>query len=143
VINRPSPVTVGEAVPQLGDVVGALDRVYVGGPVQPSSVLFLAEFVEPALAGVLVLGRIGFPAPDVGIEQLAESTERRRVFAGHAGWGPGQLDAEMAEEDWIAHPAEPRDIFSELPEELWSAVLTRMGGSYALIARMPVDPNVN
>jgi putative transcriptional regulator len=105
--------------------------------------LFLAEFVEPALAGVLVLGRIGFPAPDVGIEQLAESTERRRVFAGHAGWGPGQLDAEMAEEDWIAHPAEPRDIFSELPEELWSAVLTRMGGSFALIARMPVDPNVN
>jgi putative transcriptional regulator len=143
VLNRPSPVTVGEAVPQLGDVVGALDRVYVGGPVQPSSVLFLAEFVEPALAGVLVLGRIGFPAPDVGIEQLAESTERRRVFAGHAGWGPGQLDAEMAEEDWIAHPAEPRDIFSELPEELWSAVLTRMGGSFALIARMPVDPNVN
>jgi putative transcriptional regulator len=143
VLNRPSAVTVGESVPQLGDVVGALDRVYVGGPVQPSSVLFLAEFIEPALAGVLVLGRIGFPAPDAGIEQLAESTERRRVFAGHAGWGPGQLDAEMAEEDWIAHPAEPRDVFSELPEELWSAVLTRMGGSYALIARMPVDPSVN
>jgi putative transcriptional regulator len=143
VLNRPSAVTVGEAVPQLGDVVGALDRVYVGGPVQPSSVLFLAEFVEPSLAGVLVLGRIGFPAPDTGIERLAESTERRRVFAGHAGWGPGQLDAEMAEEDWIAHPAEPRDVFSEQPQELWSAVLTRMGGSYALIARMPVDPSVN
>jgi putative transcriptional regulator len=143
VLNRPSAVTVGEAVPQLGDVVGALDRVYVGGPVQPSSVLFLAEFLEPSLAGVLVLGRIGFPAPDTGVEQLAENTARRRVFAGHAGWGPGQLDAEMADDDWIAHPAEPQDVFSELAEGLWSTVLTRMGGSYALIARMPVDPSVN
>jgi putative transcriptional regulator len=143
VLNRPSAVTVGEAVPQLGDLLGALDTVYVGGPVQPSSVVFLAEFLEPSLAGVLVLGRIGFPAPDAGIEQLAESTERRRVFAGHAGWGPGQLDAEVAEEDWIAHPAEPRDVFTDTPEELWETVLTRMGGSYALIARMPSDPSVN
>jgi putative transcriptional regulator len=92
---------------------------------------------------VLVLGRIGFPAPDTGVEQLAENTARRRVFAGHAGWGPGQLDAEMADDDWIAHPAEPQDVFSELAEGLWSTVLTRMGGSYALIARMPVDPSVN
>ena len=81
--------------------------VYVGGPVQPSSVVFLAEFLEPALAGVMVLGRIGFPAPDAGVEELAETTERRRVFAGHAGWGRGQLDAEIAEGAWIAHPAEP------------------------------------
>jgi putative transcriptional regulator len=49
----------------------------------------------------------------------------------------------MADDDWIAHPAEPQDVFSELAEGLWSTVLTRMGGSYALIARMPVDPSVN
>ena len=65
------------------------------------------------------------------------------MFAGHAGWGPGQLDAEIAEEDWIVHPAQPEDVFSEMPEGLWSAVLTRMGGRYALIARMPEDPSVN
>jgi putative transcriptional regulator len=143
VLNRPSAVTVEEAVPQLGDVVGGLDTVYVGGPVQPTSVVFLAEFLEPSLAGVMVLGRIGFPAPDAGIEQLAETTARRRVFAGHAGWGSGQLDAEIAEGAWIAHQAEPRDVFTDTPEELWSTVLTRKGGGYALIARMPVDPSVN
>jgi putative transcriptional regulator len=143
VLNRPSAVTVAEAVPQLGDVVGELETVYVGGPVQSSSVVFLAEFLEPALAGMLVLGRIGFPAPDTSIEQLAQATERRRVFAGHAGWGSGQLDAELAEGDWIAHPAEPQDVFTDVPEELWSSVLTRKGGSYALIARMPLDPSVN
>jgi putative transcriptional regulator len=143
VLNRPSAVTVGEAVPQLEELLGASETVYVGGPVQPSSVVFLAEFLDPSLAGVLVVGRIGFPAPDAGIERLAGATARRRVFAGHAGWGSGQLDAELAGGDWIAHPAEPRDVFTDAPEELWSSVLARKGGSHALIARMPVDPSMN
>jgi putative transcriptional regulator len=143
VLNRPSAVTVGEAVPQLEGVVGSLDTVFVGGPVQPTSVVVLAEFLEPELAGVLVAGRIGFPAPDAGIEELANATERRRVFAGHAGWGSGQLDAEIANGDWIADPVQPEDVFTEVPEELWASVLIRKGGSYALLARMPVDPSVN
>jgi putative transcriptional regulator len=143
VLNRPSSVTVAEAVPQLEEAVDGLEPVYVGGPVQANSVVFLAEFLDPSAAGLLVLGRIGFPTPEAGIEDLAQVTERRRVFAGHAGWGAGQLDAEVEEGDWIIHAAEPRDVFTEAPEELWSSVLTRKGGSYALIARMPFDPSVN
>jgi putative transcriptional regulator len=143
VLNRPSDVTVSEAVPQLEDAVAEEEPVYVGGPVQPSSIVFLAEFLDPSPAGLLVLGRIGFPAPDAGIEELTEATARRRVFAGYAGWGEGQLDAEVEEGDWIAHTALPEDVFTELPEELWATVLTRKGGSYALIARMPPDPSVN
>ncbi|HLL92054.1 MAG TPA: YqgE/AlgH family protein [Solirubrobacteraceae bacterium] len=143
VLNRPSTVTVGEAVPQLEEAVGALEPVFVGGPVQPSSIVFLAEFLDPSPAGVLVLGRIGFPAPDAGIEELAQATARRRVFAGHAGWGRGQLDAELENGDWIAHNALPEEVFTDVPEELWGSVLTRKGGSYALIARMPLDPSVN
>jgi putative transcriptional regulator len=143
VLNRPSEVTVSEAVPQLEQTVSELEPVYVGGPVQPSSIVFLAEFLDPTPAGLLVLGRIGFPAPDAGIEELTEATARRRVFAGYAGWGEGQLDAELEEGDWIAHSAVPDDVFCEEPGDLWSSVLTRMGGSYALIARMPADPSVN
>ena len=143
VLNRPSAVTVSEAVPQLKDAVAEEEPVYVGGPVQPSSIVFLAEFLDPSPAGLLVLGRIGFPAPDAGIEELTEATARRRVFAGYAGWGEGQLDAEVEEGDWIAHTALAEDVFTDLPEELWATVLTRKGGSYALIARMPSDPSVN
>jgi putative transcriptional regulator len=143
VLNRPSEVTVSEAVPQLEQTVAEREPVYVGGPVQPSSIVFLAEFLDPTPAGLLVVGRIGFPAPDAGIEELAEATARRRVFAGYAGWGEGQLDAELDQGDWIAHSAVPDDVFCEEPEDLWSSVLTRMGGSYALIARMPADPSVN
>ncbi len=143
VLNRPSTLTVHEAVPQLEPAVDELEPVYVGGPVQPTSVVCLAEFLDPSLAELLVLGRIGFPAPSTGVDELAEATARRRVFAGYAGWSDGQLDAEIDQGDWIAHAALPEDVFSEDPQDLWSTVLTRMGGSYALIARMPVDPTVN
>jgi putative transcriptional regulator len=143
VLNRPSTVTVREAVPQLEPAVDELEPVYVGGPVQPTSVVCLAEFLDPSVAELLVIGRIGFPAPDTGVEELADSTARRRVFAGYAGWSDGQLDEEIGQGDWIAQAALPEDVFSEMPEELWSSVLTRKGGSYALIARMPADPSVN
>jgi putative transcriptional regulator len=143
VLNRPSTVTVAEAVPQLEPATGALEPVFVGGPVQPNSIVFLAEFEDPAPAGLLVLGRIGFPAPDTELEELSEATLRGRVFAGYAGWSGGQLDAEVDNGDWIADTAQPDDVFTEVPEELWSTVLTRKGGSYALLARMPLDPSVN
>jgi len=143
VLNRPSEVTVSEAVPQLQQAVQEREPVYVGGPVQPSSIVFLAEFLDPSPAGLLVLGCIGFPAPDAGIDELTEATARRRVFAGYAGWGEGQLDAELDQGDWIAHSAVPDDVFTEVPDELWSSVLTRKGGSYSLLASMPLDPSVN
>ena len=143
VLNRPSGVTVGEAVPQLEQTVSQEEPLYVGGPVAPSSIVFLAEFLDPAPAGLLVLGRIGFPVPDADIDELTQATARRRVFAGYAGWGEGQLDSELERGDWIAHAALPEDVFTDLPQELWSSVLTRKGGSYALLARMPADPSVN
>jgi putative transcriptional regulator len=143
VLNRPSTVTVAEAVPLLEQTVDYVEPVYVGGPVQPSSIVFLAEFLDPAPAGLLVLGRIGFPEPDAGIDELTEATARRRVFAGYAGWGEGQLDAEVENGDWIAHAAVPDDVFTDVPEDLWSTVLLRKGGGYALLARMPADPSVN
>jgi putative transcriptional regulator len=68
---------------------------------------------------------------------------KARAFAGHSGWGPGQLDAELEQGGWILEPATTQDAFSAEPQELWSQVLSRKGGSYALVARMPADPSMN
>ena len=76
-------------------------------------------------------------------DSLADALRRRRVFAGHAGWGPGQLEAEMEEESWIVEPARREDVFTETPEELWSSVLRRKGREYALLSTMPMDPSLN
>jgi putative transcriptional regulator len=71
------------------------------------------------------------------------AARRVRVFAGHAGWGPGQLEAELARDDWFLDRARAEDLFDPAPEGLWAAVLERKGGQFALVARMPEDPSVN
>ncbi len=143
VLNRPSETTIGEAVPDLGDVAAETDAVHVGGPVQPSAVLVLAEYAEPAAAGRLVTGAVGFLAVDDEDDRSGLTLGRARVFAGYAGWGPGQLEEEIERDDWILCDASVDDVFDEEAPTLWSRVLERQGGRLRLLARMPVDPTVN
>jgi putative transcriptional regulator len=142
VINRPSPSAVTDLVPQLEPLVDDGEQVWVGGPVQPDAVLVLGEFVDPDEAAIPLFGALGFPALD-DPDEVVPVTTRRRVFAGYAGWGAGQLESEIERDDWILEPALADDPFTEAPEELWSDVLRRKGGVYELVARMPEDPSVN
>jgi putative transcriptional regulator len=142
VLNRPSTATVSEAAPELEGIVEPGEDVYVGGPVQPSSVIVLAEWDTPD-EGVPVFDRIGFVAAGSDPDDLAVSVRRARLFAGFAGWSPGQLEGELARDDWILEAAVPEDVFAADPEGLWSDVLERKGGEYALVARMPLDPSLN
>ena len=142
VLNRPSPAPVAEVVPLLEPLVEDEEPVWLGGPVQPNAVLVLGEFVDPEEAAVPLFGALGFPALDEP-EDVVPVTTRRRVFAGYAGWGAGQLEGELGREDWILEPAQPDDPFTDEPERLWADVLRRKGGIYELVARMPEDPSVN
>ena len=144
VLNRPATSTVGEAVPDLSWLAGDEEPVYVGGPVAETAVIVLAEFDRPELAGALVEGDLGFIGSDADDpEHLDGAIRRARVFAGHAGWGPGQLEDELAEEAWIIEPPRRDEIFTADPADLWAAVLRRKGQRYALLATMPPDPSLN
>ena len=143
VLNRPSETTVGEAVPQLGELVDPSEDLFIGGPVQPSSVIVLAEFEDPSDAALISFDDIGVLATSSSDEELLVGVREARAFVGHAGWGAGQLDEELERDDWILEPARRDDAFSEEPRELWTEVLTRKGGSFALVARMPPDPSLN
>jgi putative transcriptional regulator len=144
VLNRPAETSVGEAVPELETLTGPDEPLFIGGPVQSSAVITLAEFSDPSQAALTAfddIGVIGTAGPP--IEEMSEAVRVARSYVGHAGWGPGQLDAELESGDWILDPARREDVFCEAPIELWSRVLTRKGGSYALVARMPMDPSLN
>jgi putative transcriptional regulator len=143
VLNRPSEVTVDEAVPALTEIVDGDDLVHVGGPVQPQAIVVLGEFDEPTRAGVLVFGSVGFLPGEMDDAADVGDLARARVFAGYAGWGPGQLESELEESAWIVEPAEPTDVFTHEPDDLWSAVLRRKGGPFTLLATMPLDPSAN
>jgi putative transcriptional regulator len=135
-LNRPSDTTVGEVAPELAELIGAEHTLHVGGPVQPNAVTAIGEHADPAEATKLIVGSVGMVDLDAPPE-----LSRIRVFAGYAGWAPGQLDGELEQEAWIVEDAHPDDPFGE--GDLWSRVLARKGGEFALLARMPPDPSVN
>ncbi len=142
VLNRPSESTVGEAVPELDGLLEPDEQIFIGGPVQPSGVIVLAQFADPDPAAVLSFDNVGLLHTDASLEDPPDVLGAR-AFAGHSGWGPGQLDAELEQGGWILEPASAQDAFSPEPQLLWSDVLSRKGGSYALVARMPPDPSLN
>jgi putative transcriptional regulator len=124
VLNRPAETTVTEAVPDLEWLAHDGDAaIWVGGPVAPSSVIVLAEIDDR--------------------DAFAAGVRRVRIFAGHAGWGPGQLESELEEDSWIIEPAQRGDVFTAESESLWSAVLRRKGSDYTLLSTMPMDPSLN
>ena len=142
VLNHALNVTVRERLPPLSDLVPPGEPLFQGGPVQPASAVLLAEFAHPKLADILVFGSVGFlvgaVSPDIEVSIL-----RARVFAGYSGWGPGQLEAEMAVDSWIIEPAREDDVFTDAPDLLWTRVLERKGPEYRQLSRMPYDSSMN
>jgi putative transcriptional regulator len=137
VLGRCSETRVADAVPLLAELPGADDLVYLGGPVSPQSVVALGDFGRPEEAATQVVGSLGTLDP----EAPNESLRRLRVYAGYAGWSPGQLDGELEQAAWIVQDADPEDPFHA--GDIWADALTRKGGSYRLMATMPADPSLN
>jgi putative transcriptional regulator len=147
ILNRPSTLDAQEALA----VVEPWDAwntwtaepksVFLGGPVEPGMNLMLARACGDA-PWAWLLGEVGTvdieesPHDVVGLQSV-------RIFSGYSGWGPGQLEAEVAAGAWFIIDAEPADAFCEKPEELWSDVLRRNGGELALISNHAIDPTWN
>ena len=142
ILNRASDLTVEEAIPPLAPLVPPGALLFQGGPVQPESPVLLAEFSDPQGADLPVFGSVGFLVGDIP-EDIRSHLLRARVYAGYSGWGPGQLEAEMAAGSWILDPAQPQDVFTDAPELLWSRVLRRKGPEFEVLSRMPYDPTMN
>ncbi len=136
VLNRRADHQVAELVPELGPLVERDAPLWLGGPVAEDSIVVLGEFEEPESAAGRIAGDIGLVDPESDAGLL-----RARVFVGHAGWGPRQLDEEIERDSWIVTGFGADDIFTG--GDLWSEVLRRIGGDMRLLATMPDDPSLN
>ncbi len=142
VLNRTTNIAVEKAIPTLSELVPPGEQLYQGGPVQPTAPVLLAELAHPELADLLVFESVGFLVGDVPAD-IKPDILRARVYAGYSGWGPGQLEAEMAVDSWIIEPAQLNDVFTDSPDQLWRSVLERKGPDFDMLSRMPFDPSVN
>lgn len=142
VLNRVSGVLVHDAVPPMSSLARPDELVFLGGPVQPQAVVVLADYADPGAADVVV-GTVGFLPGAIDDASDLGALRRVRVFAGYAGWAPGQLEGELEEGSWIVLEANAADVFTDVPERLWADVLRRGTPAHAVLALLPDDPRVN
>ena len=144
ILNRSAEKTVGDAlVAQLPDTFKE-EPLYLGGPVQPQALSYLHNELYLPEASVMPDLNLGH-----SLESLLEvadsfsTTQRVKVFAGYAGWSPGQLDDEMKRDTWLTHPATLDLVFAPRPDQLWQSILRQKGWKYRLLAEGPEDPSWN
>jgi putative transcriptional regulator len=143
IMNRPSHTPVGQVLPDWHDAVSGPAVVFGGGPVQPDGALCLGQ-LQPGAEGIReVVDGVATVDLDGDVAVIAPIARRLRVFAGHAGWAPGQLDDELAEGAWWVLAGSPDDLFSEEPKTMWREVLRRQPPPLSLISTYPADPALN
>ncbi|MFC5149036.1 YqgE/AlgH family protein [Streptomyces aureoversilis] len=157
ILNRPTPVGVGDILESWAALAGEPGVVFQGGPVSLDSALGVAvvpgEGSDKAGASAVVgdgplgwrrvHGAIGLVDLEAPPELLAAALGSLRIFAGYAGWGPGQLEDELVEGAWYVVESEPGDVSSPDPSQLWRAVLRRQRNELAMVATYPDDPSLN
>jgi putative transcriptional regulator len=115
IINRPTKIAVAELFPALKRLASLPDKVYFGGPVQLSTVWFLFRATTAPRHAVQACDGLYVSMDRALLMQLLDREhpmDGLRIFAGHSGWGPGQLEAEIARGDWSLQRAESSTIFN-------------------------------
>ena len=142
ILNRPSPLAVSDALSDWADVSAEPAVLFAGGPVERDALIALGR-PDPGGEGGLVLGLHSVDLDSQPALVQAGGVSATRIFAGYAGWSPGQLDRELADEAWWVVDAEVDDVFTDEPDGLWTRVLRRAGGRLALYAHYPDDLSIN
>ncbi len=150
VLNRPSNTGIDTSIPAWEALASTPPVIFVGGPVSGETVIAVARRSSTVPAGEPALGTWMSITEDVGTLDLqldpgaaAPHLVALRIFIGYAGWGAGQLEAEIAAGGWWVVDADPADAFSDHPVGLWKQVLRRQPGTLALVSSYPADPDLN
>jgi putative transcriptional regulator len=142
ILNRPSELAVADALPDWADACAEPQVLFAGGPVERDALIALGR-PSTTEAGGLVLGLHSVDLDAQPALVLAGGVADTRIFAGYAGWSPGQLDDELSDEAWWLVEADVDDVFTADPPGLWSRVLRRAGGELSLFAHYPADLSRN
>jgi len=122
IINRPTRIAVSRLFPDLERLAQLDDKLYFGGPVETALVSFLFRTDTPPEHTTQVLDGVHFSTNGELLRKLLgrdKPMDGLRIFIGHSGWAPGQLEAEIARGDWALAPAETDTIFDRKSEHPW------------------------
>ncbi len=144
VLNRPLHEPIPDQLHPWERLLSEPATLHHGGPVDESALIALAQLDGP-IEGAWSLVADGLGSIDLLLDpdEVATNVITLRVFQGYSGWGPQQLDEELAVGAWMVLSAESSDVFGANPEGLWREVLRRQGGRVAWLANAPDDLSAN
>ena len=122
IVNRPTRITVSSLFPDVESLAKLEDKLYFGGPVQVEGVSFLFRAVARPEKAIQVLDGVYISTDEELLRKLLareKPMEGLRIFIGYSGWGPGQLQNEIARGDWKLVPADASAIFENKSEHPW------------------------
>ena len=128
IINRRTDVKLATVFPRISGLHQRPDTVYIGGPVARNQLLILLRADGPRRGAEHVVDDIHVSTRrQVLVDAMNEgdATASVRVYAGYAGWAPGQLDHEVARGDWHVLPADAATVFSETPRDVWQELIDK------------------
>jgi len=139
IVNRVTKVALSEVLPDLKPASKSSHAVFFGGPVALDGLMFVYRSNPPPKLAQHVMEDVYFGGERSVLEKLLEEQERPgelRLFLGYAGWGPGQLESEIARGDWHVMGADAKTVFREDVETLWPELIGRVRGTLvALVGR--------
>lgn len=125
IVNQPTRVNVSDVVSSVKGGSSSRLPVYFGGPVEPDGIIGLLRPSQPLLGlervleGVYLARRMDDLAPALA---APDAEDHVRIYGGHSGWAPGQLEMEMRLGLWVVSRGDPDKVFSRDPSRLWEEV---------------------
>ena len=135
IVNRPTEIRLASVFPDIERLRSGDERLFFGGPVKREELVFIFRAAEPPPEAIEILDGVYMSSNGELLRELlgGESpVDGLRVFAGHSGWGPGQLESEVARGDWHLTRADAKAIFEKKPETLWRELERRASAIIAL-----------
>jgi putative transcriptional regulator len=149
IINRPSSLSITNALSKYFDLPKLEDMVFTGGPVEPNGMFALhnasdLEKSEEPIAPDLFMGS----SPEIFEQVIWRISEGDphldfRIFFGCAGWGPLQLESEVSRMDWLHTRATTEDIFEIDPYDIWNVLLERSMAERRFLPQETAHPEWN
>lgn len=127
IVNQPTAAKAADLLPDIAGLDRHDSQLYIGGPVAAWGVIMLVQSPRPLDNALHVFDNVYTSGDPELLNQFIGSGLSQghvRLYAGHAGWAPGQLDTEIRRGSWITVPARTDLVFSNRPREIWKELIT-------------------
>jgi putative transcriptional regulator len=141
IINQPTEVRLKDVLPDLKEPTYQGDNLFIGGPVARNQLLVLLRSDREIEGAYNVFEDVYASTSRAVLEEMVSHSgagERFRVYAGYAGWAPGQLDQEFSRGDWHVIRADKETVFEKEPSQIWTELIRWFAGQWVQIRPLSI-----